>query len=165
MDRAGKPMRELILLRHAHAEPTGFGQDDLDRALSRQGLAEAEAAGQWLKAHRLQPDRILCSPARRTRETLEQVLHITGFIEQRQEPRIYEATAGRLMQIVDEHAECGSLMLVGHNPGLEHLVALLTSGQSGDFRGMPAAGLVVLHLPEEGEFEPGIATLEHFWWP
>ncbi len=65
----------------------------------------------------------------------------------------------------DDHRECASLMLIGHNPGMEHLVALLTSGQSGDFRGLPAAGLVVLHIPADAEFEPGIATLEHFWWP
>ena len=158
-------MRELILLRHAHAESAGYGQHDLDRALSRQGLAEAEAAGYWLKSHGLLPDRVLCSPARRTRETLEQVLQITGFVEQRQEPRIYEATPGTLMDVADEHRECGRLMLVGHNPGLEQLVALLSSGQSGDFRGMPAAGLVVLHIPADADFEPGIARLEHFWWP
>lgn len=158
-------MRELILLRHAHAESAAIGQDDIDRPLSRQGLAEAEAAGKWLQAHNLSPDRILCSPARRTRETLEQVLQVTGFIEQRQESRIYNATPGTLMQVADEHRECPRLMLVGHNPGLEQLAALLSSGQSGDFRGMPAAGIVLLQIPADAEFEPGIARLEHFWWP
>lgn len=158
-------MRELILLRHAHAESAAAGQHDIDRALSRQGLAEAEAAGNWLKAHHLLPDRILCSPARRTRETLEQVLQVTGFVEQRQEPRIYNATPGTLMQVADEHGDCPRLMLIGHNPGLETLVALLSSGQSGDFRGLPAAGLAVLQIPADAEFEPGIARLEHFWWP
>lgn len=158
-------MRELILLRHAHAEQAGLGQDDRDRPLSRQGLAEAEAAGKWLKAHNLLPDRIVCSDARRARETLEEVLQVTGFVEQRQEPRIYNATPGMLMEVADEHRECTRLMLVGHNPGFEQLVALLSSGQSGDFRGMPAAGLVVLHIPAGAEFEPGIASMEHFWWP
>jgi phosphohistidine phosphatase len=158
-------MRELILLRHAHAEQEGLGQDDIDRPLSRQGMAEAEAAGKWLKEHNLLPDRIVCSSARRARETLEEVLQITGFVEQRQEPRIYNATPGMLMEVADEHRECPRLMLVGHNPGLEQLVALLSSGQSGDFRGMPAAGLVVLHIPAGAEFEPGIASMEHFWWP
>jgi phosphohistidine phosphatase len=165
VDQEGELMRELIILRHAHAEMAGLGQDDIDRPLSRQGLAEAEAAGQWLKAHHLTPDRIVCSCARRARETLEQVLQVTGFIEQRQEPRIYNATPGLLMEIADEHRECPRLMLVGHNPGLEQLVALLSSGQSGDFRGLPAAGLVVLHIPADAEFEPGIASLEQFWWP
>jgi phosphohistidine phosphatase SixA len=158
-------MRELILLRHAHAEQLGLGQDDIDRPLSRQGLAEAEAAGKWLKEHHLLPDRIVCSSARRTRETLEEVLLVTGFIEQLQEPRIYNATPGMLMEVADEHRECARLMIIGHNPGLEQLVALLSSGQSGDFRGMPAAGIVVLHIPMGADFEPGIASLEHFWWP
>ena len=158
-------MRQLILLRHAHAEQAGLGQDDIDRPLSRQGLAEAEAAGKWLQEHHLLPDRIVCSSARRTRETLEEVLLVTGFIEQRQEPRIYNATPGLLMEVADEHRECARLMLIGHNPGLEQLVALLSSGQSGDFRGLPAAGIVVLHIPVGADFEPGIASLEHFWWP
>ena len=158
-------MRELILLRHAHAEQGALGQDDIDRPLSRQGLAEAEAAGKWLKEHNLLPDRIICSSARRARETLEEVLQVTGFVEQRQEPRVYNATPGMLMEVADEHRECMRLMLVGHNPALEQLVALLSSGQSGDFRGMPAAGLVVLHIPAGAEFEPGIASMEHFWWP
>ena len=87
-------MRDLILLRHAHAESAGIGQDDIDRPLSRQGLAEAEAAGKWLKAHNLLPDRILCSNARRTRETLEQG---NGARRQRQ---AYER-AGWLEEVVD----------------------------------------------------------------
>ena len=63
-------MRELILLRHAHAEPARTGGADLDRPLSPEGLAEAESAGRWLRDNKLVPDRVLCSPSRRTRETL-----------------------------------------------------------------------------------------------
>lgn len=158
-------MRELILLRHAHAEPAAPGQDDLDRALSLQGQAEAEAAGRWLKEHALLPDRVLCSPARRTRETIERVLESLGFVEVRHEPRIYEATPGSLIQVADEHSELGRVLLVGHNPGLEQLMALLSSGQTSDFRGMPAAGIAVLRLPEGAALEPGIAELAAFWWP
>jgi phosphohistidine phosphatase len=158
-------MRELILLRHAHAEHASPGQDDADRALSRTGQAEAEAAGQWLKANHFIPDRVVCSPARRARETLEHVLSVIGYVEQRQEPRIYNATSGELMSIADQHIECSRVLLVGHNPGFEQLAALLNSGQSGDFRGMPAAGIAVLRLPLNAELEPGIAELTSFWWP
>ena len=158
-------MRELILLRHAHAEAAAAGQDDIDRPLSRQGQAEAEAAGQWLKANGYLPDRVVCSSARRTRETLEQVLSVIGYIEQRQEPRVYEATPGDLMAVADEHKELSRVLLVGHNPGLEQLAALLSSGQSGDFRGMPAGGIAVLKLPADADLEPGIAELAAFWWP
>lgn len=158
-------MRELILLRHAHAEPAAPGQDDIDRALSREGQAEAEAAGLWLKQNGFMPDRIVCSPARRARETLEQVLLAIGYVEQRQDARIYEATPGTLMQVADEHRDLGRVLLVGHNPGFEQIAALLNSGQSGDFRGMPAGAIAVLRLPVEAELEPGIAELAAFWWP
>lgn len=158
-------MRELILLRHAHAEAAANGQDDVDRPLSRQGQAEAEAAGNWLKSNGYLPDRVVCSSARRARETLEQVLSVVGYVEQRQEPRIYEATPGDLMAVADEHKELSRVLLIGHNPGLEQLAALLSSGQSGDFRGMPAGGIAVLKLPVDADLEPGIAELAAFWWP
>jgi phosphohistidine phosphatase len=163
--KGGQLMRELILLRHAHAESAAPGQDDADRPLSRTGQAEAEAAGQWLKANAYVPDRVVCSPARRTRETLEQVLAVVGYVEQRQDARIYQATSGELMAIADEHMECSRVLIVGHNPGFEQLAALLSSGQSGEFRGMPAGGIAVLKLPANAELEPGVAELVAFWWP
>jgi phosphohistidine phosphatase len=158
-------MRELILLRHAHAEAAGAGQSDLDRPLSRQGLAESEAAGRWLKEHGYLPDRVLVSPSRRTRETLEEVLRQVGYVEQRQDQRIYDATPGTLMQVADELRDIARVMLVGHNPGLEQMAALLSSGQSGEFRGMPAGAIAVLHLPADAMLEPGVAKLAAFWWP
>src|SRR6478735_4917541 len=123
-------MRELILLRHAHAEPASTGQSDIDRPLSPEGLAEAEAAGRWLRERGLVPDRVLCSPSRRTRETLEAVLAAVGYVDR--------------------------LLLVGHNPGFEQLAALLHSGQSGDYRGMPPAGIAVLGVPAGAAIEPGV---------
>lgn len=158
-------MRELILLRHAHAEPATPGQADPERPLSLRGQAEAEAAGRWLKDHGLKPTRVLCSPAKRTRQTLEQVLQVLGFAEVRYEPRIYEAVPGTLMAVLDEHAEVDRVLMVGHNPGFEQTAALLHSGQSGEFRGMPTAGIAVLALPPTAPLEPGIGTLTQFWWP
>ena len=158
-------MRELILLRHAHAEPANAGQADIDRPLSPEGLAEAEAAGRWLAEHKLVPDCVLCSPARRSRETLEAVLGAVGYVDQRLDERIYEATPGTLAELADEHRDADRLLLVGHNPGMEHLAALMHSGQSGDYRGMPPGGIVVLSLPAQASIEPGVATLSAFWWP
>ena len=158
-------MRELILLRHAHAEPPDAGQ-----AFGRQrpvevGLAEAEAAGRWLAEQGLVPDCVLCSPARRTRETLEAVLGIVGYVEQRLEDSVYEATSGTLAALADAHRDADRLLVVGHNPGLEQLVALMHSGQSGEYRGMPPGGIAVLTLPVDATIEPGIASLSAFWWP
>ncbi len=158
-------MRQLILLRHANAEPASPGQADIDRPLSPHGLAEAEAAGRWLVDNKLVPDRVLCSPARRARETLEAVLGLTGYVEQRLDERIYEATPGTLVAVVDEHRDLERVLVVGHNPGLERLAALMHSGQSGDYRGMPTSSVVVLSLPMAAAIEPGIARLAAFWWP
>jgi len=158
-------MRELILLRHAHAEPAPTGQSDFDRALSPIGVSEAEAAGRWLAEHRLIPDRVVYSPARRTRETLEAVVGVIGNVEQRLEESIYEATAGTLIALADAHRDVDRLLLLGHNPGLERVAALLHSGSSSEYRGMPPGSIAVLAFASEGPVEPGVATLSAFWWP
>lgn len=158
-------MRQLILLRHAHAEQASTGQADFDRPLSPRGLAEAEAAGAWLAEQSLLPDRVLCSPARRTRETLECVFDRIGYTEMRLEDTIYEATPGTLAALLERHRDVERVLVVGHNPGLERLAALLNSGRSGDCRGMPTAAVAVLGLPLETVIEPGAARLAAFWWP
>lgn len=157
-------VREIILVRHAHAESAVSGQDDRTRPLDLRGEAEADAAGQWLKQHAAAPDRVLCSPAARTRQTCERVLAALGYADVREEPRIYEATPATLLRLLDEHADVTTLMLVGHNPGLETLVALLTEGASDSGRGMPPGSVAWLSLPAE-TVEPGGAQVRHFWWP
>jgi phosphohistidine phosphatase len=158
-------MRELILLRHAHAEAAPGDQADIERPLSLTGQAEADAAGRWLKENDLLPERVVCSPSQRTRETAERAMAALGYVDVRYDDRIYEATPGALMEVADGHRELGRVMLVGHNPGFEQLVALLATGQSGDFRGIPPAGIAVLRLPASTALEPGIAQLAAFWWP
>jgi len=158
-------MRELILLRHAHAESALPGQEDADRALSTRGRGEAAAAGVWLRDHGYLPDRVLCSPARRARETLELAQDAIGHGETERVDAIYEATPGELIALADTHRDVPRLMLVGHNPGFEHLAALMSTGQSGDFRGMHTAGIAVLRLPADAGLEPGVAKLAAFWMP
>lgn len=158
-----QPLR-VTLLRHAHAEPARPGQADIERPLSTSGEAEAEAAAAWL-AERGAPARVLCSPAQRTRQTLARVLDRLGFVDTREEASIYEASPGALMALIEQHRDAGSLLLVGHNPGFESVVALLSTGQSGDYRGMPPAGVAELELPDATPVEPGCARLVAFWWP
>ncbi len=152
--------RELILLRHAHAEKAAPGQNDSDRPLSARGIAEARDAAAWLRTQPTAAARILCSPALRAQQTLE---HALGAVEATLEPRIYDATAGDLDGIIDENSDAPRLLLVGHNPGFETLVALLATGQSGDFRGMPPAGIAWFEL--NGPAEPASGRLKAFWSP
>jgi phosphohistidine phosphatase len=158
-------LRRLILLRHAHAQPQQPGQHDRERPLSATGEAEADAAGRWLAGHGPLPQRVVVSPAERTRATAERVLAQTGYIDQRSDERIYEASPGDLFEVIAAHAEVEVLMLVGHNPGFESLAALLSTGQSGDHRGMPPAGIAVLDFAEGAILEPGAASLSAFWAP
>ena len=156
--------REIILLRHAHAETATPGQDDAERALSLRGEAEADAAGTWLKEHAAKPQCVLCSSAARARETCERVLGVLGYADMRIDTRIYDATPAVLIRVLEEHADTSCVLLVGHNPGLENLVALLTEGASDAGRGMPPAAVMWLTLPA-GDIEPGTAEVRHFWWP
>lgn len=158
-------MREIILLRHAHAEPAFAGQSDADRVLSPEGIAEADAAADWLASHGAHPTRVLCSPARRTRETCEQVLAKLGYIDCREDERIYNATPGTLFAVIEDNADTERLLLIGHNPGFEEVAALLATGQTGDHRGMPPAGIAVLNLPRGAALEPAAAELAAFWSP
>ncbi|GAB6195616.1 SixA phosphatase family protein [Lysobacter xanthus] len=158
-------MRELILLRHAHSDAPRSGQSDADRPLSPEGVAAAEAVGHWLVEHDLVPDCVLCSPALRARQTTEGVLRVTGFVDPVYEEGIYEATPGTLIEIADRFRDMRRVMLVGHNPGLEQLAALMDTGQTGDYRGMPPAGVAVLQMPADAALEPGVARLTRFWWP
>ena len=157
-------MHELILLRHAEAIPVQTGDADRARPLSEHGEQEAEAAGRWLAARGKRPDRALCSPAQRTRQTAERALAALSEAPPLQlTEEIYDATPGELMALLDQHRDAETLLLVGHNPGIERLVALLVEGRSDDYRGMPPGGMAVLHLDDA--LEPGSARLDAFWSP
>jgi phosphohistidine phosphatase len=153
-------MHELILLRHAEAEAVKDGKDDRERKLTEHGKNEARAAGEWLASHGIKYDRILCSPAERTKETAALAL---GQVEPSYEAKIYEATPGDLYDLLDKQSDVERVVLVGHNPGIEQLVAFLVEGRSEDYRGMPPGGMA--RLVFDGPLEPGKAKLETFWSP
>ena len=157
-------MHELILLRHAEAVPIETGGDDMQRSLSPRGEQEAQAAGLWLATHGLKPERVLTSPSRRTDETTRLALAaIDAAPVPQTADEIYNASPGELLALLDQHGDAGTVMLVGHNPGIEQLVALLVEGRSDEFRGMPPGALAVVHL--NGALEPGNARLDAFWSP
>ena len=109
---------------------------------------------------------MLCSTALRTRETYERLAAALETAPVLYERRLYAASADDLLELLRTVPDQFSTALViGHNPGLEQLAALLSSGQSGEFRGMPAGGVAVLKLPAGADLEPGVAELAAFWWP
>lgn len=156
---------ELVLLRHAHADNDSPSGRDYDRPLSSLGLNQAAAARDWLQQHGIAPRQVICSPARRTEQTLSVVADALGGAPIRFEARVYEATPGELLKILEPHRGAGSVLLVGHNPGLEGLVALLASGRLGGHRGMPTSSIARLQIDADRPLEPGQAVLEALWWP
>ena len=118
-------MRRLLLLRHAKAEPAGPGQDDHDRALTERGVADAAAMARSLERQGYSPARILCSTSTRTRQTVAPLLAERPVPVDYLEP-LYLAPPGRILALIQDAADAAAtLMVVGHNPGLEQCAALL----------------------------------------
>jgi phosphohistidine phosphatase len=133
-------MPKLIVLRHAKAI-AGLGLADVDRPLADRGRRDAAATGEWLRENGLVPDRVLCSPAVRTRETT-QALALSAKVEF--ESRIYDNCVDTLLALVAEtDADIGTLLLVGHNPSVHDLVYELTGGAP---EGFPTCALAVIEL-------------------
>ena len=121
-------MKRLLLLRHAQALPAEDGSD-INRTLSPKGLADALALGKTLKKRELLPDYILCSSARRTQKTCEEVLKgleeniHTEFLKS-----IYNASMGDLLTLIQSTKDSAdTLMIVGHNPTIYELVATMAA--------------------------------------
>lgn len=145
--------RRLLLLRHAEAASPPGGdfseQADLARPLTAEGRLAASRCGAWLRAKALAPDVVLCSPARRTRETLAGLepfqpppAHPTQFC-----PDIYEAPASALLERIRQAPpEARTILLIGHNPGISALARWLDDQAEVLDQGFATASLAVFHM-------------------
>jgi len=121
-------MLELILMRHAKTEPTGAGLIDRNRELTERGRHDALLVGRKLEAEGWVPDRIICSPAVRTRQTLEVLL---AALVAAPETEIVDALyGGRSLDYMAAIAKFGGaaqrLLVIGHNPTI-HATARLAA--------------------------------------
>ena len=120
-------MKTLLLLRHAHAENLMPGSSDSERALTGAGRSQARELGLYLREHAVAIDLALSSNARRTQETTELIIATGALAAVRYEQAMYEASRADLLGLVRKTQDpIGSLLLVGHNPGLEDFAQLLT---------------------------------------
>ncbi|MFR0354059.1 SixA phosphatase family protein [Streptomyces sediminimaris] len=161
------PLRRLVVLRHAKsAWPEGVA--DHERPLARRGLRDAPAAGRALAEADCLPDLALCSTAVRAHQTWELASAQWGSPPPvRHDPRLYGAGAREVLSVVHEvSAEVETLLLVGHNPGLEELVLALAGDDLDDAlqrvrTKFPTSAIAVLawHGPAWGALLPGTALL------
>ncbi len=137
-------MKTLFILRHAKSSWDNANLADFDRPLNKRGLETAPLVGDTIRKNKFQIDSIICSPAKRAEQTavlVRETAQIKADIHF--DDRIYEASPHRLLQIASELSdEITSAMLVGHNPGLEGLLKMLTH----EVEAMPTAALAVIDL-------------------
>lgn len=161
-------MKRLFLLRHAQAMPTEIGGRDKDRKLSPQGTADAQALGQIMKKKNHVPDFVLCSAARRTKETLaglaaafEQDIK-TAYLNE-----FYDGGREEILGFIRRNdEEAHSVLIVAHNPSI-YETAVLLAGDGPDSlmqrltEGFRPGTMTAFDCPCERwtDFKPGENTL------
>jgi phosphohistidine phosphatase len=152
--------RQLIILRHSKAAWPDV--EDRQRPLAERGQRDAPVAGRWLRDFERRPDsvpidRVVCSPARRTRETWELA---AAALDKPPQPvydgRVYAATTSALLTVLRETpADVRCQVLVGHNPSMQNLTLILAREDSGEplrraREKFPTSGIALLSV--EGEW-------------
>jgi phosphohistidine phosphatase len=137
-------MKTLFLLRHAKSDWSDMTLRDFDRSLNRRGERAARAMGEWARRQSMRFDAVVASPAVRVVETLQHFAQAHGDCpEPVWDRRLYLASSGTLQDAIHEApASAQTLLMVGHNPGLEDLVLDL----------VPKEGLSVLREAVEEKF-------------
>jgi phosphohistidine phosphatase len=137
----------LYLLRHAKSSWDDLALPDRDRPLAARGRKAAERMGDHLRERRIEPDLVLCSPARRTRETVAR-LRLPPRVQVEFEEGLYAAEADVLLARVRALGDDASaVLLVAHNPGLQALaIELVGDGGAPFAEKLPTGALVVLEV-------------------
>jgi len=156
-------MHTLIVMRHAKAGELPGGPD-FERALRPRGQRDSATAGKWLATGGFQPDLVICSPARRTRQTWQYVApELGGNPEFTAEQRLYQADSEDVAEIIRQTpATVGTLLYIGHNPAAAELASLLTGGEIA----LPTAAIAVIALASDwADLAAGTGELVASWSP
>jgi phosphohistidine phosphatase len=167
-------MVRLLLLRHAKSSWDGSGVADFDRPLNFRGRAAAPLMGRHMADHALNPDRVLCSGARRTRETFAGILPaLSGDFDAIFLRAIYDAPEDAYSRIITRHAgSARTVLLIGHNPNIQTCAIELIGRGNPDIRErltekFPTAGLAVIDFEQSdwSTLAPGSGRVVAFFRP
>jgi phosphohistidine phosphatase len=163
--KIGPSMKTLYLLRHAKSSWDDRDLADFDRPLNNRGLAAAPFMGALIASKSYNPSKIVSSPARRARQTVNLIKESSGVEASIHfDDRVYEASPQGLKQVLSELDDSiGSALIVGHNPGMEGLIQSLT----GEIQPMPTAALAVIDISIDSwaEMGNGVGTLQAIYRP
>lgn len=124
--------KTLIVMRHGKSDWDVDTSRDFERPLARRGREDVPCMAAWLHEQRLLPDVLISSPARRAAVTAALVaeaceLNSADIIY---DDAVYEASRADLLAVIGRHASnANTVMLIGHNPGLDDLVSSLVPGK------------------------------------
>lgn len=144
--------QQLYLLRHAKAGPWSPLGNDFSRSLSAEGISQAQLVCKWVQESLPAPDTVLCSPAKRTRETLApllarwpQLLATTDYVES-----IFDASLNMLLTLAeDAFSYSERILMVGHNPAIENLlINVLQQEQAARIGHFSAGTLAVIEFSD-----------------
>ncbi|MEO1492197.1 MAG: histidine phosphatase family protein [Pseudomonadota bacterium] len=164
-------MKKVILLRHAKSSWDNPDLDDHDRPLNKRGKAAAPVIGAWLAAKKYRPDVVLCSSSERTTQTISGLKNaLPDLPEPVVERELYHASPAAMRQRLAElPADCDTVLLVGHQPGLGAFTRKLADGREGRrckraYEHFPTAAAAVLELDVEdwGELDYASARFVDF---
>jgi phosphohistidine phosphatase len=162
-----RTVKTLLILRHAKSSWDDASLDDRERPLNARGRRDAPRMGNLLRDEALIPDVIITSDAVRAHTTARAVAEAAGYTRDIVvDPLLYGASPEDVLAVLKTvpDANARTVMIVGHNPGLEDLIEQLT----GEPHDVPTAALVRLALPIEawGELSATTrATLVDLWRP
>lgn len=139
-----RPVKQLLILRHAKSHWGNPSLDDWERTLNERGERDAPRVGTLLREHSLVPDVIVTSDAVRARTTAQAAATAAGCAREIVlEPSLYLAPPDAILDIVCGLPDDAAIaMIVGHNPGLEDFVEQL----SGEPQGLVTAALVLIEI-------------------
>lgn len=157
--------QQLYLLRHAEAEPWNPLGNDFSRALSFNGKQHARLVSNWAFETLSRPDTVICSPSKRTRETLApllaqwpRLLATTDYVDS-----MYNASLNMLLTLAeDAFSYSQRLMMVGHNPAMANLlVNALRPGQATGVLSMDPGTLAIIEFPDSFKRQVSTGNLLH----
>jgi len=152
--------RELLILRHGKSDWGSDAASDFDRPLAKRGKNDAPKVGAWLFREGLVPDYVVSSPAERARQTAAKVCKCLDIKKSRivWDVDLYEAEFPKLVAVL---ARCprkaATVLLVGHNPGLEQLLMHLAGDEleiPPDGKLLPTGTLARLEMPDDWDRLP-----------
>jgi len=138
-------LNRLIFMRHAEAQMVQYGKPDKDRAITMNGMNQIEALRLKLKGKLSRVDYVICSNARRARQTLEGIKHLMpATVEVMFNDSLYQSNQKLIWQLIAEvDQKYTGVLIIAHNPGLSQVVQWIADLSGSAIRQLPTGGLVI----------------------